>query len=904
MRRVLLTLGTLLALSAAAVLLVPVLLKDRVIALLLAEINARVDADVSFASADVTLLRTFPDLTLAVTGLKVGDIARVGSLDVTLDLASVVGGGAVRVTGLALADTDLHVIVDTKPSEPAPTTTPDAPSTTELWLRDVAITDLSVVYEDRVADRRVEVKDLDLAGDAEVGGELVAMRSKLDIAAVTVRDGAVTWLDEAKVGGDLDVRYGPETGKVQLGDSTLRVNALALAMAGTVTPEPAGTALDLTFSAAQTTFGGLLSLIPGAYTPDFGGVKADGALKVSGAVKGLVPNAGDDLPAFDLAIGVADGSFQYPGMPASVSDIQLDLALRHPGGPADALVVDVPRFRVAVDGAPLAGRLSLRTPVSDPAIDTSVKGTLDLGRLGQAFPESVVGWTGRLDIDLDLAGKVSAFQAGLVDDVRAAGTFKLTDAVWTDPDQPLPITIEELSLAVDPKALDLAAFRLRFGQSDLAATGRVENAVAWALSDGVLVGKLDARSTMLDLNPWSGDDTEGTPSTTPTKGDTGESSLFVVPTNLDLALTVDLARVLYDEWDLRDVKGRARVKDGTMSLDNLKARTLGGDVGINGTYRAPTEDSADVDLRVTAAGLGASETLSRFETMRKILPGIENVTGKVRTGFGVQARLGRDLAPDLESLASVGKLGAIGVKLESAFMEPIAEFLGDERYKSLGLQDGDIGFEVKGGKLRLDRVPVSVGPAKGELRGKTGVLDDSLDLDLRVAMPTSAVKGGAKALAAIPGGQKVDTLDVTAKIGGTWKAPKVKVGLGDTLTEVVEEQVAAVVSDLVARAKEQGDALVAEAEKQADKLRDEAKRQVAKLRTEADRQGAKLVKEAKGNPLKEAAAKEAAKLLKKEADTQADKLDREADKQADAAIATAKKERDRLVREAERKVER
>jgi len=936
-RRVLLAVGVLLALFVVALLVLPIVLKDEVVGLVRAELNRRVDAEIVLGEATVSLVRSFPDLRLDVTDLVVTgrepfagvELARVGSLGVELDLMSVLGGGPVRVTGLALAATTLDVRVNAEGRAntdlaPAPADAADpaaaaadaadpaaAPST-ELWLRDIALTDVTFRYEDAAADTRVVVTDLDLTGDAEVADALVALRAQGGAAALSVRNAGVDLLADARVVTDLDVRYAPETGRVQLGDSTVRINELGVALAGTVAPEAAGTALDLTFAADKATFKSVLSLIPGAYTPDFGGVQADGTFTLRGAVKGLLPALGDELPGFDLAMALTDGTVQYPGLPSSVRDIQLDLAVKHPGGLPDAVVVDVPRFRLAVDGSPLEGRLSLRTPVSDPALDMAVRGKLDLGRLAAAFPDSVSGWSGVMDVDIDLAGKVSAFSAGNVDAVRAAGTFQLTDATWTSPTQPLPIVIETLKLAVEPRKFDLAAFRLRFGQSDLSAEGQVENAIGWALSDQVLVGRLDARARRLDLNPWAGGSDAAEPGAAAAAPD-DESSLFAVPANLDLTATVAFDEVLYDGWNLRDVRGGLRAKDGAVELQDLRSRTLGGDLAVGGTYRAPSDAAADLDLRVSARDLVAADTFARFETARRILPGLDAVAGRVRTLFYVRTRIGKDLRPDLASLASEGSFGGTGLALDAAFLKPVAEFLGDSRLGSLALDGGDVAFRIDGGQLRVDKMPVALGPATGALRGTTGVLDEGLDLTLDLAVPTSVVNGAAAlAQATALAGRLGDTLDVRATIGGTWKAPKVKVGLGDALQgavegvvaevkEVVAEKATAALDTLVAEARAQGERLIAEAEAQSGNLRDEAKAQIDRIRSEADKQAKKLVKEAKGNPIREAAAREGARVLREEADKQADKLDKEADKQADKLVAAARKERDRLLADAEAK---
>lgn len=907
MRRVLVALAVVACLCLAVLALVPLLLKDRVVALLVDPLNARLDADVALGDVDLSLLRSFPDLRLGVRDLVVTgrgpfagvELARVGRLEVGLDLGSVVGGGPVRVTGLTLAQAKLDLRTDAEGRSNTALGASDGEASAgpspELWLEDLVLEDLSLHYEDVPADRLVVVDDLDLAGVAEVGDERVGLRAKGGIAALSVTDGGVELARTLRVTTELDLRYDPRSGAVELGETRVGLNELGLSLSGKVEPQAAGTSLDLAFAVDRTPFKGLLSLVPGAYTPDFGGVEADGTLAVKGTVQGLLPDAGEDLPAFDLEVSIADGRFRYPGLPAAVSGIQLQLAARHPGGDPDAVVVDVPRFRLEVDGAPLEGRFALRTPVSDPAIDTRVRGRLDLGRLAAAFPEAVSGWTGVMNVDVDLAGKVSAFAAGAVDAVRAAGSFTLTDATWTDPDQPLPITVQELQLAVDPRRLDVAAFRLRFGQSDLSASGAVENALGWALGKGVLTGRFSARSSTLDLNPWSGgDEAEG--------ADGAESSLVAVPTDLDLALDVDFDRVRYEDWDLRDVRGGARVKDGAVRLDDLRARTLGGELALSGTYAAPTDRVADVDLRVTASDLGAAETLARVETLRRVLPGVQEVRGKLRSGFGVKARLGPDLSPELASLVSVGTFGGTGLAFTAAFLAPVAEFLGDARFGQIAVDGGDVRFAIDAGKLKLDPLAVRLGPATGALHGHTGVLDSSLDLVLDLAVPASALRGAALAELA---GRRVETVDVTARIGGTWTAPRVQVGLGDKLqevvTEVVKEQVGAVMDAALQAARAQGDRLVAEAEKAAEKLVAEAKKQGDRLRDEADARAKKLVADARGNPLQEAAAKEAARALRAEADKAADKLEKEAARKGEAGVAAAKKERDRLIAEAERR---
>ena len=142
-------------------------------------------------------------------------------------------------------------------------------------------------------------------------------------------------------------------------------------------------------------------------------------------------------------------------------------------------------------------------------------------------------------------------------------------------------------------------------------------------------------------------------------------------------------------------------------------------------------------------------------------------------------------------------------------------------------------------------------------------MNRSLDFELDLKVPTSMLAGGS--LAPQLTAAKKD-VDLRVKIGGTYDAPKVSVGLGDAVkdiaavADVATEQAKEVASDLVARPAPR--ATSSSRQRAAgDKLRATAKTAAAKVRDSADDQAKKLVKEAKGNPLHEATANEAAKKL-------------------------------------------
>lgn len=879
MRKTLLAVGILLALIALAGLLVPILFKDRIIAAALAEVNRRVDATVRFDRGDLTFVSSFPDLRLALDGVSVTrtdgvELARIGGLRATLDLASVAGGDRVRVRSLEVRDARFHVIASTEPAKAS------EPSTFALDLDALTLQNVSAIYED--GDLRVAIDDLDASGALTASADRSRITTRATLAALSVRSGDTDLLRNVAVDASLDLDRDGD-GVLTLGENRLALNALAVTFQGTVTPKGENLALDLSFAARETSFASILSLVPAVYSADFASLVSEGSLALQGTTRGILGGA-DSLPGFDVSLQVNDGRFHYPSLPTSVDDVNLDVRLHHPEGGTDLTEIDVRAFQLAVGGSPIEGSVRIRHPVSDPDIEARMVGRIDLGALRSALPAQGATWDGRLSVDLDVAGRVSQFTAEDVESVRAKGTFELEGLTWNT------TRIERLAMRVDPRHADLTDIRLRFGESDLHGTGVIDNFVAYAMTDATLVGRMDLASSFLDLDAHAGGDSEEA------EKSGGSSGVVVVPTNLDLALDVRADRVRYGGHDATNARSSLAVKDGVVRIDELSFEMLGGALGLSGTYAAPTAAHADLDMRVEMVSFDVGKTVDAFETLQKLVPIAGGARGRFGTNFTVKTRLNQDLSPDLATLLSTGRVKTAGLVLAPAFLGDLSERLGNKRLSTLDLSDADIGFDLKNGRMEMARTSIRVGGVASSLGGSAGVLDRRLDLDLGMKVPVGDIKGADFLGKLAPAG----LVDVVAKIGGTWDRPTISLDVGDA-ADAAGAVVGEVVNAALAEARRRGESLTAEAERQADKLRTEAGKQADALRAEAKKQGDRLVKEAKGNALKELAAREARKKLIEEADKASKKLEKEADKQATAAVGAAKAQRDELLAEAEKR---
>ena len=83
------------------------------------------------------------------------------------------------------------------------------------------------------------------------------------------------------------------------------------------------------------------------------------------------------MPAFGIDLGIKDGEFKYPSLPLSVNEINTDIAIKSASADFDKMTVDVTKFHVKIGKNPFDAMLKLRTPISDPDIDTKIKGKIN-----------------------------------------------------------------------------------------------------------------------------------------------------------------------------------------------------------------------------------------------------------------------------------------------------------------------------------------------------------------------------------------------------------------------------------------------------------------------------------------------------------------------------------------------
>ncbi len=1021
-----------LVLIIAAIIALPIIFKSDLQNLASEEINKSINAKFAFEDVDVSLIRSFPDFSVCLEGFDIQGIeqfegislAKGKSLCVSANVWSVISkSNSIEIKSVYLDEPSINVVVtasgkanyDITKSSDESAATSSSEGSYQLNLDKYEIADGDISYIDKASGMYMHAEHINHKGTGSFKSTIFDLITETSADNVIFSTGGINYISKAAINLDAIFNIDLDNSKYTLKENEFKLNALQLNADGFVQTVGDDIKMDLKFNAPSNSLKEIISLVPGAYTKDFNGVSAEGAVKLSGFAKGTYSDAKSQVPAFALNIDIEQGNVQYPDLPMGIKDINSSISIKSPSSNFDDMVINIPQLNLNVANEPFEARLLLKTPMSDPDIDTKMKGKLDLTQVAKAFPmEGVTSISGIIDADFEIKTKMSTLDKGDYDNANMSGKLAINDMNYEAEGTP-KVVINKLQVDFIPQFLKINQFDAKLGKSDIKASGKIDNFLAYFSPEKTMKGNLVITSSFFDADEWIAEEETINTSVQNTdvvedevevfdrfdftldtkvdrikyspydlrnnalkghftsneisldnfetkigksdfrgrgklknifsylfdggtlKGDltlksdyldanefladvpieaeakvmSNEDNLepFLVPENIEVDITADIAKMLYTDLDITNVKGKIVVKDEALTMDKVNMKTLGGNMNISGLYNTKDTESPEFKLNYGVDKLNFKQTFEKFNTFKALMPMAKFMNGDFSTDLSFNGLLGKDMYPDLTSLTAEGFIQTFNAVLnEFEPLEKIGETLNINWLKTIKLDDSKNWFTVKDGEVILDESKHQIRNITMLVGGSHG-LDSDMDYNIKAKIPKELLGNNAATQVANKGldflnkeaskiGLNIDNGDfvnVLINITGTMASPKLKITptgaegqsvkdvaknvvnqvketVRDTVTKVVKatvddgkEKLAAEKAKLEAEADAKIAAIRATAQKQVDAARLNAKKQADSVREMAYAEADNAADKVK-NPLQKLAAKEGAKIAKKQAD--------------------------------------
>jgi len=934
MKKLFKILGIIVIAIVALMIIIPLFFSDKLLNYGCQLAQNYVNAEIGVKGLNINLFKHFPDATIKIKNVYLKGVdefsndtlAAFDKLEATVNVMSLLGD-KIKVKSVLLENPRFNVvvlsngkpnydIVKTDTTEIAEEEADTLPASSfALALKRLEIDNMKVLYADSAADIYATIDDLNfkLSGDLSNAESVISML--LDIAKVNVEMGSIAYVNNATVGIKSDIEANLETMRFGFKENLFKINELGLKLDGWLAMPDTNIQMDLTFGADDTDFRSILSMVPANYAKDLEGVKTGGTFKFEGGAKGTF-NA-ISFPEFWLNLLVDNARFQYPDLPKSVENINIDVKVACPGN-IDSINVDAQKLHLDIADNPIDAKLKVQTSANDIDLDGNLNAAIELSSIADVVPLEDMTLKGMVKAMLSFAGKLSYLDNGEYNKFKANGDITIANFNTQLTNLP-PIDISKAHLTISPKSGTLETFNMKFGKSDFNLNGKIDNIFQYVFADSTLKASFNYNSKLIDVNDiFSYDHSVSEAEVEET--DTTATEAPEIPKNIDFTLNTSIGKILYDSIVIDNLIGKIGLKNGIAYLNGLKLSTLGGKVAADGLYDGSNAKHPMVDLKLDLNQVDIQKTVKTFNTVENLAPIATNCYGNVSAKINFKSYMDNTLSPELKTVNGDGRLitNSIAIKGSKLF-SMLGETTKNNKLANPELKNLNIGFKIVDGDVLVDTTAFKMNGQDASFGGKLG-LDQSLNFDFGITLvETYANDLLGKAVKS----DKSGNIKVFATIGGTVTDPKITgfhTSATDILKDVVNEKITeakAQLSDeakkqiaeakkkadeVIATAKKTRDSLVNSAQKESDKLKAQAKEASDKALAEASKQADELVAKAK-DPVTKIAAKKTADELKKKAQKESDKILSNANSQADKLVSEAKKQGDKIVSTAEQKAD-
>ena len=946
LRRILKWTGITFLLLIIALMLIPIFFKDEIKEMVIKEVNKSLTATLELDDFDLTFISTFPNLSIQLEGarligqgefkdLKLADIKNVRA---DVGLWDVIGGDQIKIKAVHITEPTFNVKVlqsglanydIVKPDSLKTPEEVEEPSNFKMSLQEYSITGGKVVYNDLAGNMYAEIQNLNHSGEGDLTADVIDFKTKTTMDELTLDMDGMSYLSKVKSDFvvNLLMEFTETTSKFTLKENTLQLNALKFNIDGFYEMLADHDEMDLKLNAEQSTFKEFLSLIPTFYQSGYESMIASGSLALKAEAKGKLDDV--NLPAWDAGLSVKNASIKYPDLPGKISGITVIAGSKFAGGSnLDGMTIDVDKFHADFVGNTLDATLKMRNPMTDPLLKSGIQAKVNLATLGQVVPLAEgESYSGKLDADINIDGRMSALEREDYDAFKAEGTLLLKEMNYASKDLNKEVIIDELLFRFSPQNLSLEKLVGKTGNTDFSMAGKVDNYMAYVFKDELLKGSFTFNSNYIDLdelmNLVPALESEAAATTEAQSTESGEPLL--IPANIDFDMMTSIGKMRYNGIDIKNLGGKVTLKDEIATLHNLNMDAMGGAIGLGGSYNTQNHEKPKVNFNYVLKELEIEQLAKNFLTIEKLAPIAKYAKGKISSSFTMSSDLTANMEPILSSLNGLGDLTSNSISI-SGFkpLDKISEVTKLKNLNNQTINNIKTKFKFEDGKMAFNPFDVVLGGIKTNVSGTTS-LDQSINYDMKMIIPKEKIpaemvkiveQAAAKVnslspklnISALP-----KELPINVNLIGTIMDPKVntnfkealmeasgnmKDALIDNIKETAKDTVKAIINDAQETVKEnvaeQKAKILAEAQKQSDKIRSDAAKANTSAKAEADKLYNQAVAEAGSNPLKKKAAEIAAKKVKDEAYKKADDAQAAANKKADDVLAKGKAEADKL----------
>ncbi|NHM08294.1 AsmA-like C-terminal region-containing protein [Flavobacterium sp. CYK-4] len=807
-KKILKIVGVVLLLLILSLVAIPFFFQDAIKAKITEAINEKVDAKVSFADADLSLLRSFPQASIAVEKLLIinkapfeGDtLISMGELHLKMSVKELFKSKdeSMNIEAISTENALINIIfnkdgignfdIALKDDQKSDDGKSDPLS---LKLKEYKVTNLRFTYFDERSKVKMVIDSLNHNGTGDFA------QNKLDLdthssAKVSLFMDKANYMDKVALTLDAVLGIDLDQSKYTFKQNKALINQLPLEFDGFIQMVENGQQYDLKFKTPTSSFQNFLGLIPASYAANIKDVKTTGDFTVAGFAKGLLSDT--TVPKFNVAIASNNASFQYPNLPKSVQSIVIDTKIINETGAPNDTYVNLDQLSFRIDQDAFNAKANIKNMAENALVDAQLNGVINLGNVSKAYPVKLeVPLSGILKADVNTKFDMKSVETNQYEKMQNSGNMTLTGFKYVDENKKT-MNINKAAVAFTNTRINLQELDMTTGKTDMKVSGVLENFYGFMLKNQELKGNFNLQSNQFAVSDFM------TAETPKTKTAEKPKEAVKIPAFLNCSLTAKANTVLYDNLALKNVSGKVIIKDQKVALENIKTDIFGGQITASGDVSTKGK-IPNFNMNLGMKAVDIQQTFTQMEMMKKIAPIAGVINGKLNTNIKVSGNLNaKEMTPDMNTLSGdlIGQMLSTTVNpSNSEVLSKIDQNLKFIDLKKLNLNDLKAALTFKDGKVNVKPFDLKYQDVKLSVGGQHG-FDQNMNYSLKLDVPAKYMSYLGPEVNKLISKlsptdiSKLNNIPINASMTGNFKNPKMttdlKSGVTNLTNQIVQQQ--------------------------------------------------------------------------------------------------------------------
>lgn len=758
-------------------------------------INENLNAQVEFSDVSLSFIKSFPQAHVSVSDLVITNFEpfkgetfltskNIAFTMSVKELFKTSGEDPITVNSITVDEILLTLKTDKfgntnfdiakKDTENISTETETETSSFSFDIENYSINNSALAYIDEASKTTIYISELNHEGRGVFSAEMSELDTKSE-ANISFTIDSSTYLSNNPIKLDAIIGLDLANSKYTFKENKGYINKLPIEFHGYVQQLENSQEIDITFKNPETSFKNFLALIPEAYSKNIEGVQTTGDFEVKGIIKGL--SSEKTIPKLDISITSNNASFKYPNLPKRVENITINTSIKNTTGNVDDTYIDIKTLNFRIDSDVFKSSATLKNITKNMLVNASIDGVLNLANITKVYPvELENSLTGTLKGTINTAFDMKAIETNAYERIKNNGSASISDFVFSSEDLANPIHISEANMTFNPETVSLSNFKARTGDSDLNATGTIKNLLGFLLSDNTLQGSFSLNSTFFKVNDFMSEEDTASANSDITQ----DTESLKIPDFLDCTINANAKTVVYDNLNLKDVKGTLLIKDQKATLKDMTSNIFDGTLVISGDVSTKNE-TPTFNLNLGANGFDIAKSFKDLELLRNLAPIAKLIQGKLNTNINLAGDLDDEFFPKLSSVSGNALTELLATKINADQGELFNKLEGSLSFidfDKLDLKDLKTKIEFANGKVTVKPFQLTYEDITIDVSGSHS-FNNNLDYSAVFNVPAKYLGSDVNQLIGKINNEEAKNISipVTANIGGTYLIPSVKTDL-------------------------------------------------------------------------------------------------------------------------------